>query len=207
MRGHLYCSEQCARDAGRHAVWRRVRGVLLDVPSRRGSRSPRSSSPPPRPSSSPSGPSASSTAERLVPLARPRREAPTARLDVRRRDRVRTAHRGQRLVRGAPSFSSRARASSEPRPSTNGRFVFEGVRDRGPFRVGAMPLSSPISYAPPAPTAVPVNLAARTAPTPRTAAAAAAGPRPRPRRRGRRRDPAGAAAPRPFARCRRPCRT
>ena len=26
MRGHLYCSERCARDAGRHAVWRRVAG-------------------------------------------------------------------------------------------------------------------------------------------------------------------------------------
>ncbi len=35
MRGHLYCSERCARDAGRHAVWRRVRGVLvLPVPAR-----------------------------------------------------------------------------------------------------------------------------------------------------------------------------
>ncbi len=35
MRGHLYCSERCARDAGRHAVWRRVSGVLvLPVPAR-----------------------------------------------------------------------------------------------------------------------------------------------------------------------------
>lgn len=35
MRGHLYCSERCARDAGRHAVWRRVRGVLVrPVPAR-----------------------------------------------------------------------------------------------------------------------------------------------------------------------------
>ena len=35
MRGHLYCSERCARDAGRHAVWRAVRGALATpVPAR-----------------------------------------------------------------------------------------------------------------------------------------------------------------------------
>ena len=35
MRGHLYCSTQCARDSGLHPVWRRAADTLgIEVPSR-----------------------------------------------------------------------------------------------------------------------------------------------------------------------------
>jgi peptidoglycan/xylan/chitin deacetylase (PgdA/CDA1 family) len=171
MRGHIYCSENCSRDAGRHAVWRRVRGVLsTPVPARIAVAAVVLAAAAPvvlalRTVRELDGLNASS------PLARPRREAPTARLDS-----VEETASGLRL-QGASSSGAAVFLFSGSRflgaaPVENGRFVFEGIRDRGPFRVGAMPLSSPISYAPPAPTAVPLRLAARGVPTPRTATTA-----------------------------------
>ena len=148
MRGHIYCSEKCSRDAGRHAVWRRVRGVLsTPVPARIAVVAVVLAAAAPvvlalRTVRELDGLNASS------PLARPRREAPTARLDS-----VEETASGLRLA-GASSSGGAVFLFSGSRflgaaPVENGRFVFEGVRDRGPFRVGAMPLSSPISYARP----------------------------------------------------------
>jgi len=151
MRGHLYCSEKCARDAGRHAAWRRVRGVLaVRVPARLAVVAVVLAAAAPF-----------SLALRTVreldalnapsPLALPRRvAAPTARLDP-----IVDTPSGLRLSGSSPSgaavflFSgSRFVAAA---PVENGRFQFEAVRDKGPFRVGAMPLSAPLASAASAP--------------------------------------------------------
>jgi peptidoglycan/xylan/chitin deacetylase (PgdA/CDA1 family) len=169
MRGHIYCSEKCARDAGRHAVWRHVRGVLATpVPSRIAVAAVVLAAAAPvvlalRTVRELDGLNASS------PLARPRREAPTARLDS-----IEETASGLRLegtsTSGAAVFLFSGSRFVGAAPVENGRFVFDGIRDRGPFRVGAMPLSSPIAYAPPVPAPPPLAPAARALPTPRAEA-------------------------------------
>ena len=153
MRSHLYCSERCARDAGRHAVWRNVRGILArPVPARLAVAAVALAAAAPvllalrtvRELDSLNAPS---------PFARPRREAPAARLDS-----VVAAGTGLRLE-GSASDGTAVFLFAGPRllgaaPVENGRFHFDGIREKGPFRVGAMPLSSPLAYAPaPAPSA------------------------------------------------------
>ena len=171
MRGHIYCSEKCSRDAGRHAVWRRVRGVLsTPVPARIAVAAVVLAAVAPvvlalRTVRELDGLNASS------PLARPRRDAPAARLDSVEETQSGLRLEGVSSSGGAVFLFSGSRFLGAA-PVENGRFVFEGVRDRGPFRVGAMPLSSPVSYAPTAPTAAPVSLAGHSVPTPRPAAAA-----------------------------------
>ena len=177
MRGHLYCSEKCARDAGRHAVWRRVRGALATpVPARLAVAAVVLAAAAPV-----------SLALRTVreldglnapsPLARPRREAPTARLDS-----VEQTASGLRLAgtssEGVAVFLFSGSRFLGAAPVENGRFVFEGVREPGPFRVGAMPLSSPIAYAPPVPTRAALALEARPELTPAESRAPAAAPGP-----------------------------
>ena len=177
MRGHLYCSERCARDAGRHAVWRRVRGALVTpVPARLAVVAVALAAAAPvllalRTVRELDGLNASSPL-RAAPRARP----PTARLETDRRRRQRLPARGNRLRRdrGLPvrgPAPARLVAGRE-----RWRFRFDGVRERGPFRVGAMPLSSPLAYAPtPAPTpvrsplaaAAPAAIAAEAPPAPR----------------------------------------
>jgi peptidoglycan/xylan/chitin deacetylase (PgdA/CDA1 family) len=154
MRGHIYCSEKCARDAGRHAAWRRVRGVLATpVPARIAVAAVALAAAAPvmlalRTVRTLDGLNAS------APLARPRREAPTARLDS-----VEETASGLRLegasTTGVAVFLFSGSRFLGAAPVENGRFVFEGIRDPGPFRVGAIPLSSPISYTPTAPLAPP----------------------------------------------------
>jgi peptidoglycan/xylan/chitin deacetylase (PgdA/CDA1 family) len=175
MRAHIYCSEKCARDAGRHAVWRRVRAVLTTpVPARIAVAMVALAAATPvvlalRTVRELDGLNTASA------LARPRREAPTAKLDT-----IEETAAGLRLE-GSSSSGVAVFLFSGTRflgaaPVENGRFVFEGVHEHGPFRVGAMPLSSPIAYAPPpapAPApAVPVAVrpapAARLIPTPRS---------------------------------------
>ena len=172
MRGHIYCSEKCARDAGRHAAWRRVRGVLATpVPARIAVAAVVLAAATPvvlalRTVRELDGLNTSS------PLARPRREAPTARLDS-----IEETGSGLRLegtsTSGVAVFLFSGSQFLGAAPVENGRFVFEGIRDRGPFRVGAMPLSSAIAYGPPAPPP-PLAPAARALPTPRPEAAAPA---------------------------------
>jgi peptidoglycan/xylan/chitin deacetylase (PgdA/CDA1 family) len=152
MRGHIYCSEKCARDAGRHAAWRRVRGVLATpVPARIAVAAVALAAAAPvvlalRTVRELDGLNAS------APLARPRRETPTARLDS-----VEETASGLRLEgtssSGVAVFLFSGSRFLGAAPVENGRFVFEGIHDRGPFRVGAIPLSPPISYAPPVPPA------------------------------------------------------
>jgi peptidoglycan/xylan/chitin deacetylase (PgdA/CDA1 family) len=168
MRGHLYCSERCARDAGRHAVRQRVRSVLgRPVPARLAVAAVALAAVAPvllalRTVRELDGLSTFS------PLARPRREAPTARLDT-----ITAVGKGLRLE-GTASEATAVFLFAGPRllgaaPVENGRFRFDGVGEKGPFRVGAMPLSSPMAYAP---TEVPAPIAA--APTRAASAMAAA---------------------------------
>jgi len=155
MRGHLYCSEKCARDAGRHAAWRRVRDVLATrVPARLAVAAVLLAAAAPV-----------SLALRTVreldglnvssPLARPRRDAPTARIDS-----VVETPSGFRLTgqstSGAAVFLFSGSRFVAAGPVEEGRFQFDGVKEKGPFRVGAMPLSAPLAYAPPAPPPSPV---------------------------------------------------
>jgi peptidoglycan/xylan/chitin deacetylase (PgdA/CDA1 family) len=163
MRGHLYCSERCARDAGRHAVWRKVRGALATpVPARLAVAAVALAAAAPvvlalrtvRELDGLNAPAA---------LARPRREAPTARLET-----IVAVGSAFRLEGAAPDgtavflFAGSRLLGSVP--VENGRFQFDGVREKGPFRVGAMPLSSPLAYAPPPPAAPVVAAAAVPAP-------------------------------------------
>jgi peptidoglycan/xylan/chitin deacetylase (PgdA/CDA1 family) len=184
MRGHLYCSERCARDAGRHAVWRRVRGALATpVPARLAVAAVALAAAAPvllalRTVRELDGLNAAS------PLARPRREAPTARLES-----IVAVGNAFRLE-GTASDGTAVFLFAGPRllgstPVENGRFRFDGIREQGPFRVGAMPLSSPLAYAPtpapaPAPVAAAPPAAAPAAPAPPVAIAAAAPAAPRP---------------------------
>ena len=79
----------------------------------------------------------------LAPGARRAAKRPSARLETDRRGRrERLRLEGTRLRRDAPSSCSRAAASSRSSPVANGRFRFDGIREQGPYRVGAMPLSA-----------------------------------------------------------------
>jgi peptidoglycan/xylan/chitin deacetylase (PgdA/CDA1 family) len=172
MRGHLHCSELCARDAGRHAVWRRVLGVLgRPVPARLAVAAVALAAAAPvllalrtvRELDGLNTPS---------PLARPRREAPTARLET-----VAAVGTGLRLE-GTASEAAAVFLFAGPRllgaaAVENGRFRFDGIREKGPFRVGAMPLSSPLAYAP-TPVPAPIAAAPTPAPAPPAGSAAAA---------------------------------
>ena len=142
MRGHLYCSERCARDAGRHAVWRRVRGRPRHARSgapgrrRRGAGGRRAGD---------AGPAHRARArrpERLVAsCAAPPRGA------RRRASKPSSSRRNGFRLEGTASDGTAVFLFSGSRllgaaPVENGRFRFEGIREKGPFRVGAMPLSS-----------------------------------------------------------------
>jgi hypothetical protein len=171
MRAHLYCSSRCAGDDGRHAVWRAVRGVLArPVPARLAVAVVMLAAAAPVIL-------ALKTVRELdrlnasTPLARPRREVPSARLD----SVVETP--GGAVLEGTASEASAVFLFAAGRfagsvPSVKGRFRFEGVREPGPYRVGALSLSgeAPIGAAE---TAIP---AAMSAPAP-ASAAARSGPR------------------------------
>jgi len=177
MRGHIYCTEKCARDAGRHAVWRRVRSVLsTPVPARLAVAAVALAA------AAPVVLALKTVREldrvELPPgLARPSRGAAAARLET-----IVETPGGLRLEGTAPDggavfLFSGARFLGAA-PVENGRFQFDGIREKGPFRDGAMPLSSPIAYAPPAaePTSAPVAVLRPTA-TPRPHITIVAAPR------------------------------
>jgi peptidoglycan/xylan/chitin deacetylase (PgdA/CDA1 family) len=170
MRGHLYCSSRCAGDDGRHAVWRAVRGVLArPVPARLAVAVVMLAAAAPVIL-------ALKTVRELdrlnasTPLARPRREAPSARLD----SVVETP--GGAVLEGTASEASAVFLFAAGRfvgsvPSAKGRFRFEGVREPGPYRVGALSLSgeAPIGAAEtsiPAANSAPAPAAAPPAPAP-----------------------------------------
>ncbi len=141
MRGHLYCSERCARDSGLHAVWQRVHRLLsTTVPARAAvvlvalaASSPvilalkvvreldRLSTP--------------------TPISRPRREPAIARLESV------VDGAGGATLSGSASQGSAVFLFAGGRfvgavPASGGRFRFEGLREKGPYRVGAMSLSA-----------------------------------------------------------------
>jgi peptidoglycan/xylan/chitin deacetylase (PgdA/CDA1 family) len=149
MRGNLYCSTRCARDAGRHPIWRRAHGLLLrPVPARVAVFLVALASTAPVIL-------ALRTVRDLdrinVPsnLARARRETPWARVDT-----TLQAAGGWRIEGtasdGSAVFLFAAERFVAAAPVTGGRFRFEGVREPGPYRVGAMPLSLSAAALPPA---------------------------------------------------------
>lgn len=187
MRGHLYCSIRCARDAGRNATWRRIRGFLVrPVPARAAVFLVALASSAPvilalrtvRDLDRMNAPSA---------LARARRETPWARVEST------SGSAGAWHIEGAASEGTAVFLFANEKfvaaaPVSAGRFRFEGVREAGPYRVGAMPLSittaalapPPASPPPPpalppvaAPAPAPVNVLHEAAPPALRAAAAA----------------------------------
>ncbi len=180
MRGHLYCSTRCARDSGRHAVWRAVHTQLLRrVPARLAVAAVGLAACTPvilalrtvRELDSLSTPS---------PIAPPRRAAPFARLES-----IREAAPGTGVVlegvasEGCAVFLFAGGRLLTSVPAADGRFRFENVREKGPYRVGAMSLSAeavvpqretaaavPAPVPPPALTAPPRIVAALPPPPP-----------------------------------------
>lgn len=139
MRGHLYCSTRCARDAGRVAFWNRMREQFV------------------RPVSSRlavlvvilavSAPTlaalrAVSELDRLntqSPVPPPRR-APAVRIDS-----IEPAREGTRIEGTAPAgtavFLFAGGEFAGAALAGDGRFRFQAVRQPGPYRVGALSLS------------------------------------------------------------------
>lgn len=178
MRGHLYCSTRCARDASRHAVWRRIQGELVrPIPARAAVFLVALAA------SAPVILALRTVAhlDRLntpSPLARPRRETPSARLES-----ATEAAGGLRLdgtaSEGSAVFLFAGGHFVAAAPVADGRFHFDGVREKGPFRVGAMPLSTellPTPVARPVRPIVPPSVSAPPQPTGPPARAAAAQP-------------------------------
>jgi peptidoglycan/xylan/chitin deacetylase (PgdA/CDA1 family) len=146
MRGHLYCSPRCARDDGRHDLWRRLSRVLaLPVPPRLalsllllGASAPLLM--------------AMRAARELERLT----ESPS-RLSARRPAAGATIESvsyepGGATVLGTATGGSAVFLFAGGRfaaaaPVVSGRFSFEGIRLPGPYRVGAMPLSAEASDA------------------------------------------------------------
>ncbi len=147
MRGHIYCSTRCARDSGRHALWRAFQGRLVrPVPGRLAVAVVALAASAPvilalrtvRELDSLSAPS---------PVAAPRRPAPSARLES-----VQETPAGARLEgtasEGCAVFLFAAGRFVASVPASGGRFRFDAVREKGPYRVGAMSLSAEAAFAP-----------------------------------------------------------
>ena len=168
MRGRLFCSTRCARDAGRYAVWRKAQEQLVRrVPARLAVATVALAAFAPillalrtvRELDFLSTPS---------PVAPPRRAAPTARVESFRETATGVALEGT-ATEGSAVFLFAGGRFVTSVPAVNGRFRFDNVREKGPYRVGAMSLS--------AEAALP-DRAAAPAPAPAPPAAAAARPAP-----------------------------
>ena len=187
MRGQLFCSTRCARDADRLAAWHRVRGQLArPVPARVAVLAVVLAA---------SAPMilALRTVRDLDRLNGPAPLARTYRGSRATLESIVETPKGTRLEGTAPEGTAvflfaggRFVATS---PSEAGRFRFENVSAPGPFRVGALPLSEerPLAAGPPpaAAPAVKPSPSARLAvpsPAPPRVAAAPVAPLPPPRR-------------------------
>jgi peptidoglycan/xylan/chitin deacetylase (PgdA/CDA1 family) len=160
MRGHFYCSTRCARDSG-HAAWRRWMRQRLAWPV-------------PSPASMVlvllAAGAPTLTALRAVSeldrLSTPTAFAVRSRVPSARIDRVAAGADGSSIEgRAAPGTAVFLFAGGQFAGATfsdRGRFRFDGVRGAGPFRVGALYLSSesPLGAAPPPPP--PADTAAET---------------------------------------------
>jgi peptidoglycan/xylan/chitin deacetylase (PgdA/CDA1 family) len=165
MRGHLYCSTQCARDSGLHPVWRRAADTLgIEVPSRlallcvaligaapvvlalRAVGELDRLNEPPR-------------------FAVPRRGA-SARIDSVTETPSGATIEG-RAPTGAAVFLFAGGKFVGTMSAENATFRFEGVRAKGPYRVGAIFLSqeAPVVPAPRQAPATPAAIAAAIAAT------------------------------------------
>ncbi len=159
MRGHLYCSPRCARDDGRLAFWRPVQDRLWRPVSPRlaiaaltlGVAAPMLL--------------ALKTVGELdrlaveAPAPAPWRRPPAARIES-----VSEGPAGARIEGtaspGGAVFLFGAEGYLASAPVAQGRFHFEGVREKGPYRVGVLPLSAEAV----ASTAAPAPAAAEPAP-------------------------------------------
>ncbi len=143
MRGHLYCSPRCAREDGRLALWRPVQMRL----------------------SRPVPPRLALTAVALAVIAPmllalrtvgeldrlstaaisppPMRRPPAARIET-----VSEGSEGARIEGvaspGGAVFLFGAAGFVASTPVADGRFRFEKIREKGPYRVGVLPLSSEV---------------------------------------------------------------
>jgi peptidoglycan/xylan/chitin deacetylase (PgdA/CDA1 family) len=142
MRGHLYCSPRCARDAGRYAAWRFVR-ARLETPIRPALALAAVALAAAAPTLT--ALRAFSRLERLdppgpAPAARRPLPAPTASIES-----VVASPGGASIAGRAPdghaAFLFGPAGLLAVTTVAEGRFRFDGVRAGGPFRVGVIPLS------------------------------------------------------------------
>lgn len=157
MRGHLYCSTRCARDAGRHAAWRlAVDALKVEVPSRLAILSVALIA------AAPVVLALRAVGE-LDRLNEPARVAASRRAPAARVESVTETPSGSvvegRAPAGAAVFLFAGGRFVGTTSVEDGRFRFDGVKARGPYRVGAIFLSQEAPA--PAPTA-----AAALRPTP-----------------------------------------
>jgi peptidoglycan/xylan/chitin deacetylase (PgdA/CDA1 family) len=163
MRGHLYCSTQCARDSGRHTGWRRAADTLgIEVPSRLALLCVALIG------AAPVVLALRAVGE-LDRLNEPSRFAVPRRGASARIDSVTETPSGATIVGRAPAgaavFLFAGGKFVGTMSAENDTFRFEGVRAKGPYRVGAIFLSQEAPVVPSPPLAV--------APAPATPAAVA----------------------------------
>ena len=152
MRGHLYCSTRCARDAGRHAAWRRAMDALeIEVPSRLALLTITLIAAAPVVLAM----RAVGELDRLNDPSRfgvPRRGT-SARIETVRQTPSGAVIEGPGPA-GAAVFLFAGGRFVGTTPVENDRFRFEGVRVEGPYRVGAIVLSQEAASAPSAQASV-----------------------------------------------------
>jgi peptidoglycan/xylan/chitin deacetylase (PgdA/CDA1 family) len=140
MRGHVYCSPRCAREDGRLAFWRPL-GERLGRPV------------PPRLALAVVALGVAApmllalrTVGELDRLSRQASPPPLRRLPAARIETVTDAPSGARIEGiaspGSAVFLFGAAGFVTSGPVAGGRFHFEGVREKGPYRVGILPLSA-----------------------------------------------------------------
>lgn len=159
MRGHLHCSTRCARDAGRHAAWRRaVDALKIEVPSRLALLTITLIAAAPVVLAM----RAVGELDRLNDPSRfgVARRGLSARIETVRQTPSGAVIEG-RGPAGAAVFLFTGGRLVGTTPVENDRFRFEGVRAEGPYRVGAIFLSQEAAPAP----APPASVAAPSSPT------------------------------------------
>ena len=163
MRGHVFCSTQCARDAGRHAFWRRAaEAARIEVPARLALLAVTLISATPVVLAM----RAVGELDRLhePSLQAPQRRGPTARIDAVTQTPSGAVIEG-RAPAGAAVFLFAGSRFVGTTSVEGDRFRFAGVKTKGPYRVGAIFLSAeaPSSIPAASPTAPPAPAAASAA--------------------------------------------
>ena len=143
MRGHLYCSTRCARDAGRAEVRSFIRQQLVrPVPGRLAVLAVLLACFAP-------AVLALKTVAELDRLSAPQPFSVPRRPPLVRVDRVTTSADGARIEGTAPAgaavFLFAGSQFAGTALASGGRFRFDAVRASGPYRVGTLPLAAPES--------------------------------------------------------------